>query len=270
MLGISTTNIRVGGFRKGKGFDSDAVAFFGRVTAAGGTLSTTEMMATNKLVLDMKSAGIWTSMKAVYLMVGASAAACAQNLVSSSFTGTFYGGWTFSSSGALPNGTNAYMDTFLVPNSSLNVNSTHLSLYLNTNNNVISGDPIDMGAYNSATQALFLLQSNIIFNTRNLGSIISYTQINRLGFGISSKTSSTLTTLYKNGTSVSTGNSGGTLPFVKVYLGTTALGDNSPYDSGYTNNKIAFSSIGLGLTSTQSSDFYTAVQAFNTTLSRQV
>lgn len=250
--------------------DADVLAFYSKVTTAGGTLTATEQTAINQLVVDLKAKGLWTSMKAIYPMVGSSAASCAQNLVSSSFTGVFSGGWTFTSSGALPNGTNAYMDTFLTPNSTLNVNSTHLSLYLNTNNAVISGDPIDMGAYNAASQALSLLQSNIILNTRNLGNIISYTQTNRLGFGISSKTSSTLTTLYKNGTSVSTGNSGGTLPIVKVYLGTTSLGDNAPYSAGYTNNKIAFSSIGLGLTGTQASDFYTIVQAFNTTLSRQV
>ena len=74
------------------GFDADAQAFFDRVTTAGGTLTTTEKNATNQLVLDMKSYGIWTAMRAVYPMVGASAAACAQNLKSSSFTGTFSSG----------------------------------------------------------------------------------------------------------------------------------------------------------------------------------
>ena len=72
----------------GVSYDADAQAFFTRVTSAGGTLSATEKLATNQLVLDMKSAGIWSSMKAIYPMVGASAAACAQNLKSSSFTGT--------------------------------------------------------------------------------------------------------------------------------------------------------------------------------------
>jgi FMN-dependent NADH-azoreductase len=85
------TGLGLGLFRAAAagGFDADAQAFFDRVTTAGGTLSTTEKNATNQLVLDMKSAGIWSSMKAIYPMVGASAAACAQNLKSSSFTGTF-------------------------------------------------------------------------------------------------------------------------------------------------------------------------------------
>ena len=52
-------------------------------------------------------------MKAIYPMVGASAAACAQNLKSSSFTGTFTSGWTFASSGVTPNGTSAYFNTYI-------------------------------------------------------------------------------------------------------------------------------------------------------------
>ena len=64
------------------GFDADAQAFFDRVTTAGGSLSATEKTAVNQLVLDMKSYSIWSKMKAIYPMVGASSAACAQNLKS--------------------------------------------------------------------------------------------------------------------------------------------------------------------------------------------
>ena len=255
-----------------KGFDSDAQAFFTRVTVAGGTLSATEKLATNQLVLDMKSAGIWSSMKAIYPMVGASASACAQNLKSSSFTGTFSSGWTFASTGVTPNGTSAYFNTTLVPSTSLSVNSTHQSLYLNTNNVATSADPVDMGSFNSSIQRITLVQSSLAglsFASANLGTLISTTQATRQGFGITSKTSAILTTIYKNGTSVASGNSGGTLPSFNVYIGTLNF-INTPYASGYTNNKIAFSSIGDGLTDLQASALYTNVQTFNTTLSRQV
>ena len=45
-----------------------------------------------------------------------------------------------------------------------------------------------------------------------------------------------------------------------LFLGTT----------GYGNRECALASIGLGLSDTEAANFYTAVQAFNTTLSRQV
>jgi hypothetical protein len=71
-------------------------------------------------------------MKAIYPMVGASAAACAQNLKSASFTGTFTSGWTFASTGATPNGTSAFMNTTLTPSVSLAANNIHLSYYSRT------------------------------------------------------------------------------------------------------------------------------------------
>jgi hypothetical protein len=250
-------------------FDADALAFFQRVSDATGTLSLTEKQAVNQLVLDLKANSLWTPMKAIYPMVGASAAACAQNLKSASFTGTFTSGWTFASTGVTPNGTSAYMNTAFTPSSSLSVDSVHGSLYLNTNN-VGTGDPVDFGSFNLIGQALTLTQSSLgtlLFASRNLASVISTTQVTRLGFGITSKTSATLTTLYKNGTSVISGNSGGTLPTYSSYLGALNLQGNF---YGATNNRIAFHSLGDGLTSTQASNFYTAVQSFQTTLSRQV
>jgi hypothetical protein len=272
MFGVGV-GIRVGGrtiVSSGGGFDPDSQAFFDRVTTAGGSLSTTEKNATNQLVLDMKSAGIWSSMKAIYPMVGASAAACAQNLKSSSFTGTFSSGWTFASTGVTGNGSSTFMQTAFVLSANLSVNSVHASLYLNTNNVPSVGDPVDLGAFNGVTQALTLNQSSLvslIFGSRNVGNYISTTQATRLGFGISSKTNATLTTLYKNGSSVASGNSGGTLPTIQSYLGALNL---SGGQYGVINNTIAFHSLGDGLTDTQASNFYTAVQAFQTTLSRAI
>lgn len=128
-------------------YDADAQAFFDRVTAAGGTLSATEKTAVNQLVLDMKSYSIWTAMKAIYPMVGASAAACAQNLKSSSFTGTFNGGWTFASTGATPNGTTGYMDTGLTPSTELNVNSNGIGFYTSRANSENKSDVVNMGSF---------------------------------------------------------------------------------------------------------------------------
>ena len=112
-------------------FDADAVAFFGRVTTAGGSLSATEKAAVNQLVLDLKANSLWTPMKAIYPMVGASAAACAQNLKSASFTGTFTSGWTFASTGVNGNGTSAYFNTTFNPNTQLTFTDSHISLYKN-------------------------------------------------------------------------------------------------------------------------------------------
>ena len=248
------------------GFDNDAEAFFLRVTTAGGTLTLSEQMAVNTLVLDMKATGTWTGMKAIYPMVGGSAAACSQNLKSSSFTGTFTSGWTFASTGVTPNGNSAYMNTNFIPSTHLSVDSTHASLYLNTNNLQATTDPVDLGSFNSVSQSTISLS----FLSRNLGnSINGGTQTTAAGFGITSKTSATVTTLYKNGVNVASGNSGGTLPTFDCYLANLSIG-GSPYVAGYTNNRIAFHSLGDALDSTQAANLYNSVQTFQTTLSRQV
>jgi hypothetical protein len=116
-LGIDKTTKKIAAF------DADAQAFFNRVTAAGGSLTATEQTAVNTLVLELKGYSIWSSMKAIYPMVGASAAACAQNLKSASFTGTFTSGWTFASTGVTPNGTSAFMNTTLNSLNDLTLNN---------------------------------------------------------------------------------------------------------------------------------------------------
>jgi hypothetical protein len=246
--------------------DADALAFFGRVTTAGGTLSATEKAAVNTLVVDMKAAGIWSGMKAIYPMVGASAAACAQNLKSASFTGTFTSGWTFASTGVTGNGTSSYMDTSLVPSVSLTLNSTHLSYYSRTNNSYNASEiGYEFGGSNQAQIIINFNGTNFdcVYNAPGAGTARSGTTS---AFFVVSRPSSVLVKSYRN-TSIIATNS-----LASVSLGTSPIyvgARNSPGKIP-TNRECAFSSIGDGLDDTQESNFYTAVQAFQTTLSRQV
>jgi hypothetical protein len=250
--------------------DPDAAAFFARVTAAGGTLSATEQTAVNTLVVQMKADGTWTPMKAIYPMVGASAAACAQNLKSSSFTGTFTSGWTFASTGVTPNGTSAYMNTGFTPSTSLTLNSGHLSFYSRTNNTTgIDDIGAYQGAFDLINMRLIINLGGTLYCDLNNGTTarIAVANANSLGFYQGSRTSSTAFKVFKNNTTLGTNTNlnTGTQPAIPIYIG--AANTTSP---NYSNRQCAFSSIGDGLTDTQASDFYTAVQAFQTTLSRNV
>jgi hypothetical protein len=242
--------------------DADAQAFFDRVTTAGGSLSTTEKTAVNTLVIQMKTDGIWTKMKAIYPMVGASAAACAQNLKSSSFTGTFTSGWTFASTGVKGNGTSAYMDTNFNPNTSSNANSKHMSYYSRDN-----FDNCQIGISASEFDQIYYV-AGAYYNILSTGSFSAITTATTKGLVIASRTSSVGgTTTYVNNSNL--GNDGRTAsgnPNGKLWLNaraTSAAGTAS-------SNECAFASIGDGLNNTEASNFYTAVQAFQTTLSRNV
>jgi hypothetical protein len=249
------------GFDKAGFGDPDALAFFARVTAAGGSLTNTEKAAVTTLVTDLKGYGIWSSMKAIYPMVGASAAACAQNLKSSSFTGTFSSGWTFASTGVTPNGTSAYFDTAL--NSSTNLTQTSISFGIYYRNN-ITAVPIEgtLGGGFALAISPRITTTNYSLGTINLISVAD----SIAGLKAVCRVGSTVTA-YRNGSSVGTSTDANTLASLNTYLG--ALNQNgSP--NFYSSNQEAFAFLGDGLNATQNGNFYTAIQAFQTTLSRQV
>ena len=270
MFGVSL-GIRVGNSNiSGGGVDADAQAYFSRVTTAGGTLTTTEQNAVNQLVIDMKANGTWTAMKAIYPMVGSSAAACAQNLKSSSFTGTFTSGWTFASTGVTPNGTSAYMDTALTPNGNLSQNDAHVSLYSRTNNMLTNGQ-IDMGCANSggSNSDLYLSANygsgvNAISNINGSGFALGSSNTTSLGFFLSQRTAVTTTNIYQNNSVIKTHSQVSTTPSSSpIYLGRNTT-------SEFSSRELAFVSVGASFDATQRGNLYTAVQTFQTTLSRNV
>jgi len=246
--------------------DADAQAFFDRVTAAGGTLSTTEKTAVDTLVKQMKLDGTWTPMKAIYPMVGASAAACAQNLKSSSFTGTFTSGWTFASTGITTNG-NAYMNTALIPSASLLLNDVHIGGYIRSVSSVaplLSAEDVssfDNALYIWPTTTSYGGSVRINDNTSTTNSTLQNPQ----GLHLATRTASNekkyrINKVEKfNVTAVSTN------------LNTQSIRVASGYNSGFSFvGEIAYITIGDGLTNAQCDLYVDAVQAFQTTLSRQV
>lgn len=260
----------INSFRFGGGapapIDADAEAF---LTAAAIT-DPTITSAIDTLVVDLKGYGIWTKMKALYPFVGGTASTHKYNLknpldTDAAFRLVFNGGWTHSANGTLPNGTNGWANTYLIPLSILTESSKHLSFYLRSDNTPISFDPVDMGAFSSGGGKDFLLSKR----TEQAGGLsdilISNTQTEPRGFSLITRTGTT-NKLFKDNNLVNTVSGTGISAPFNVYIGALDLG--SPY--GYTNNQFAFASIGDGLTDTEAADFYTAVQAFNTTLSRQV
>jgi hypothetical protein len=249
-------------------YDTDAQAFF----TATGITDTTQKSAVNQLVLDLKSYNIWTKMKAVYPMVGGSSTTHKYNLVNSAdsdaaFRISFSTGWTHSSTGATPNGS-AYADTFLTPSTSLSLNSTHVSYYSRVNSNATE---IEVGVASSSTAATILeirTTGVTYYRVNSAVAYVTYTDSNSLGFYVANRTASNVINGWKNGTKVGTATTLSTsLPSVKLYL---AALNNSGNAQNYSTKQCAFASIGDGLTDTEAANFNTAVQAFQTTLSRNV
>lgn len=266
---ISPFALRKKGSGGGGGTDPDAQAF---ITATG--ISGTNANATNKLVIDLKAANIWTKMKSIYPMVGGTATTCKYNLkdprdLNAAYRLTFFGGGTFSANGYLPNGTNAYANTFFIPSvNGMSLNSAHISYYSRTNT---SAYMVEMGNYDNVnnTSTLLLLRNVNTASIRmnNLTSI-DYTNTDSLGLHTSNRTASNVITAWKNGIKKITSAVASTiLPANPIYIGAFRDGTGTAY---YSSKECAFSSIGDGLTDAESLAFYNAVQTFNTTLGRQV
>ena len=262
----------------GVAWDADALAFI----ASASITDATQKSAINTLVTDLKSSSIWTKMKAIYPFVGGTASSHKWNLkdprdLDIAFRIVFNGGWTHSSTGALPNGANGYADTKFVASTALTNNSTHFAKY-NRIAESGAGTRAD-GVYNFTSfpnqtiidQLYWYNGSGVAMGIGNNGQSVNYTPTNGgTGFYLSSRTSSVLLKGYRDNSvlgSYTTANTASTLPNLPLYIGARNDAGSALYFNKYES---AFASIGDGLTDTDASNLYTAVQKFNTTLSRQV
>jgi hypothetical protein len=252
------------------GFDPDAQAF---ITAASIT-NTTQQNAINTLVVDLKGYGVWTKMKAIYPFIGGTASTHKWNLkdprdLDAAFRLVFNGGWTHSSTGATPNGTNAFANTYLNPLTVIaNNNSNGLSYYSGSNLSETNADPCNIGSVDAGNNGILIAKSNSTFATRINNAVISFANSNMKGFFAGFRQSSILTKIFYNVSVQVSGNSGGTLPNYNMYIGAINTQLSGAY--GYVKNDFRFSHIGDGLTDTEAANLYTAVQAYQTSLSRQV
>jgi hypothetical protein len=256
------------------GVDPDWLAYYNRVIAAGGTLSATEQTASQTLVADLKANGLWTPMKAIYPMIGASAAACAQNLKSASFTGSFSSGFTFASTGVTGNGTSSFMNSNFIPSTNgLTYDNNHIAYYSRTSAQSGAIQFYEMGSGNSSGSNNFSLfvRRNTDLAGYDSGNFVTNraTFTNTNGNGFYCGTAITTNSKYfKNGVSqVTKALTVSTISTINAYVFAFNEDNTTAY---YSPRQCAFASMGLGLTDAQSLAYYNAVQAFQTTLGRQV
>ena len=174
--------------------------------------------------------------------------------------------------GLLGNGVSTAMDTGLNTLSTLTETNTSIGVYVR--NNAVNGDNFDLA--NSSTAGGGTLPTFLV--TRYVGNVAymgiadsSYgtntASTDSRGFWTGATNGSRFQTLYKNGTSIKTGTGTSAFANLTLYVGAMNGAGLVRYP---TTKEYAFAFIGTGLNDTQASNFYTAVQAFQTTLSRQV
>ena len=127
-----------------------------------------------------------------------------------------------------------------------------------------------MGSINGlSSQHSILLKGNLLAAIVIDKGSASFVNNNSTGFYITSRTANNSLKAYKNNSLVATDTTTITAisnPY-RIYIG-AANSSNTPLF--YDLKECAFASIGDGLTDAEALNFYTAVQAFQTTLGRQV
>ena len=256
--------------------DADAFNF---VEVAGLT-DETQILAINSLVLGLKSNNLWTKMQAIYPFVGGTAYSHKWNLKNTNtFTATFIGALEHNSfgvgSGSLANG---YISSnFNDLTDFVNISSSvHASAYVTTENGAAGRLQL---FWNTQTTAYGQTGLNYQASPNNLGAVAQAygdnTGMNAsslgtsLGFNAVTRTTSTLSNFY-----------------YKTPAQTLTLSNNAIFQRNATQNPIrflggfygnqgqsaaiGFASIGEGLSSTDIDNLYTLVQAYQTTLGRNI
>lgn len=257
--------------------DTDANAFI----SAAGITDSTQQSAIQTLVTSLKANSLWTKLLAIYPMVGGTATTHKYNLkdprdLDAAYRLSFNGTITHSASGITADGSTGWADTFF--NASTNgsvLTDFHLSVYQNQASvSGVTRVKIGAGSTDSGgNNTMLVLGSSGAFEQGVIGKLFS--EPNRSG-GISPSSGHFVITtngsrtanFYNNGVLSGTQYSS-TGSFSNDTFALFALNAGG-VRSSYENKRQAFATIGTGLSATDVSNLNSAIQAFNTTLSRNI
>lgn len=249
--------------------DPDAQAF---LTAAG-IVDATITSAINNLVVGLKSAGLWAKMKAIYPFVGGTATTHKFNLkdprdLDVAYRITWFGGVTHDANGVQGNGTNGYANTHLKVND-LNQDSNFVGWYSRT-----EGDQstVEYGARITANQNSFFTLSRAIGGTaslRNNVSTSSLIPLNTISSGFLGQGRTSNSSIFfrrRDSVNVLVSNRTFTPSSLDIFL--MALNDVPALF--FSTRQFTFFCFAEDISSADSDNIKTAVDTFQTTLSRNV
>jgi hypothetical protein len=254
-----------------------------RVTANGGSAGSTTLAAVSKFCAAIDAAGIRDRFYRLNLFCGTGLNACLVPLYTAASggatrvgtrdidnnVGTFVGGDYAESTGLTGNGTN-YLRVGVSPSDVDNGATGHLSVYYPRSGAAASGTEDAISSYNSGATQRYGFRLSTVGQSGVWGQNVSITDLSPTnGHYLLTRRSATDLSLFRNSVFVnalgsSTTNTGHSNEYYVF-----ANNNNGTPASRWTSSLRGYS-IGLQLTDGQITSFYTAMQAFQTALGRNV
>jgi hypothetical protein len=243
----------------------------------------TQQSAITTLITSLKNNGLWDKFYTIYPFIGGTATSHKFNLkdardLDSAYRLSFLGGgWIHNSNGITPNGSTSYANTFIRPSTIFNTTDlNHLSYYSKTDSAVGFEYTMGVATTGLSTHGLIIRRdTNLAFFASDYGTGVTYraasntNSTNGQGFFIGTQQGTSIK-LYRN-TTVLSSNTSLTLNTSPAsdYMSIGGINVNGTTQN-FTNKTAAFASIGKKLTDSEVTTFYNIVQAYQTTLGRQV
>lgn len=257
-------------------FDSGATAYLNAVVTAGGTVDATMSAATNTFFTTIRNAGILSKIFTMYPFIGGTAASHRINAITpTGSVGTFNGGWTHNVSGCTPNGVNTWLAPKLGSANAdvLPGNYTGFShgVYINevvgtTNIGVVSG------AYDAqvdlAQLGLETVNSNQSMSNTTLATFATITRDTNGGFYANTRISSSQEVIQQNSSGFTASTTYAPVATNRGYVLGARNSDGNI--STFFTKRLSFAFMGQNFTGSDLSTLNTAVQTYQTSLSRQV
>ena len=248
-------------------FSAEATALFARMTTPPSSQRKTDI---NTLIVALKTASIWSKIDVLHVYAAADSQAALLNWKGNVYNGTTTGTMTFitdrgfHSGGTAGTNTN-YINTNFNPTSASSPayaqDSAHLAYWLQSTSTTNNASTINdqTGGSGGVEFNIRLTSTKTIARVNDSGSAatqISNASAGSAGLYTASRTSSALTTLYQNNSSVGTHTeASGGKPNVNLRVGAGSSAATQP---------VAAITIGGSLNGTEATSLYNALQAYMT------
>lgn len=261
--------------------NSEFLAFMTAVSDNSGTVGTTAQNALDAFITNSKTDNYWSKIKLLWIPLGdyAASAVCQIHPNSNKLATrvNFVSGDYSEANGYTGNGTTKYLNFNTSP-TGLGLSASSCSLFLYSHSSGALGQS-DIGAYNSDGSQALVLQVRVAsgsgiyyYDSPNVTpGRLTFASTDGSGFHVASRTTASLSTAYRNGSTYGTTNTanttGGTLPSSNIvgfgYSLAASLVASSP-------RRMSMMGAADGLSGTDVSNFWTRLQTLYSAIGRSL